>query len=264
VFITGGSAGIGAALAREAAARGAAVVAVARREARVQELARELQGQGAQAIGIRGDVTREGNLEHAVAVACDQLGGIDLAVANAGFGIRGQLAELGLGDYRRQFETNIMGVLATVYATLPKLHTRRGMLALVGSANGYLSVPGWSAYCMSKAAVRSLANCLRHELAPLGVSVTHVAPGFVKSEFRQVDNAGELHQNWGDPVPAWLALPTDKAARQVLNAVAKRRGEVILTQHARAAIALERHTPRLVSVALRASSGLLRAWSKRA
>jgi short-subunit dehydrogenase len=263
VFITGASAGIGAALARQAAARGARVALCARREDRLQALADELRAAGCQAEAIQCDVTRAGDLEQAATRTCQQLGGIDIAIANAGFGVTGPLTQLSLDDYRRQFETNVFGVLRTIYAVLPELRARRGRLAVMGSTNGYVSVPGSSAYCMSKAAVRSLCAALRHELAPDGVSVTHLAPGFVRSEFRQIDNTGRLRAQYDDPVPSWLVMSSAKAAAQMLRGIVHRRAEVVITVHGRAAVGLERHVPWVVSRVLGKTGRLAKAWTKR-
>jgi NADP-dependent 3-hydroxy acid dehydrogenase YdfG len=258
ILVTGASAGIGEALAREAAAQGAAVVLAARRLDRLQRIAAELQQAGGQALAVACDVTRDGEVEAAVRAALDRFGRLDVVLANAGFAVSGALARIHLDDYRRQMELNLFGVLRTIYATLPALTESRGALGIVGSANGYLSVAGASAYCASKHAVRSLATCLRHELRPRGVSVTHLAPGFITSELRQIDNLGQHHAEARDPVPRWLQMPAPRAARQMLAAVMRRRAEKIVTFHARAAIFLERHAPWLVSAVLRLSGSLAR------
>lgn len=185
VFVTGASAGIGEAVAREAVRQGAKVVLAARRLDRVESIAAELGV--ANALGVACDVTRDGDLEKAIERA-HAFGPLDAMIANAGFGVAGKVARLTIDDYRRQFETNVFGVIRSVHAALPDLRQTRGMIGIVGSTNGYLSLPGYSAYCMSKHAVRSLAECLRHELAKDGVSVTHLAPGFIESEFRRVNN----------------------------------------------------------------------------
>jgi short-subunit dehydrogenase len=112
--------------------------------------------------------------------------------------------------------------------------------------------------------VRSLAECLRHELAPDGVSVTHLAPGFIDTDFRRVDNRSNLHEHAKDPVPHWLQMSADKAARKILAAVAARSGECVITGHAKFAVSATRHAPRLVSVAVGASGRLVRDLSKRA
>jgi short-subunit dehydrogenase len=260
VFITGASAGIGEALARQAAARGAAVVVAARRLDRLERLAAELAAvEGcAGALAVACDVTRDGDLPAAVARTLDRFGRLDLVVANAGFAVAGTVMKLSLEEYRRQMEINFFGVLRTVQATVPALAASAGALGIVGSANGYLSVPTASAYCASKFAVRALAIALRHELFERGISVTHLAPGFITTELRQVDNTGQHHPEAADPVPRWLQMPADRAAARMLKAILRRRAEQPITFHARAAIFLERHAPWLVSAALRMSRSLTR------
>jgi short-subunit dehydrogenase len=258
-FITGASAGIGAALAREAARQGSAVVLVARREERLQALASEIENTGRRAIFSVCDVTRDGDLEAAVAKALQAFGRIDTVIANAGFGVVGPFARLTLEDFRRQFETNVFGVLRTVIATREPLIAARGCLAIVGSVNGYVPTPGSSPYAMSKAAVHALAFALRHELRPLGVGVTLVAPGFVKSEIRQIDNRGVHHPHAKDHIPAWFSGSTEVTARRILRATRKRRRVAIITGHARVAVFVQRHFPWLPSPLLTFFSMLQRA-----
>lgn len=248
VLITGASSGIGEALAREFASRGAYLVLTARRKDRIEELARELTAKGTQAIAVAADVTVDGDMESAVALGLEAFGRIDVVIANAGFGVSSELAKLTLDDYRRQFETNVFGVLRTVYASVNALAETRGRLALVGSVSGYLSLPAGSAYAMSKYAVRALAEGLRGELAEKGVSVTHIAPGFVDSEIRRVSNEGEFQAERTDFIPSWLRMPADKAARQMADAVLARRREVIVTLHGKLAVRLAQHFPGLVAV----------------
>jgi short-subunit dehydrogenase len=253
VFITGASSGIGAGLAREFAGRGAAVALLARRAERLRTLAAEIRAAGGHALAIPGDVTKEGDLERAVALTVSGLGPIDVAVANAGFGVVGALEALRLDDYRRQFETNVFGVLRTTYATLDELQRSRGTLVILGSVSGYLAAPTASPYAMSKFAVRALAEALRGELAPQGIAVVLITPGFVNSEIRLVDNRGRLRADAPDPVPHWLRMPTERAARQIVRAVARRRRERIITFHGRLGVLLARHTPRLLAFLARRS-----------
>ncbi|HET9481361.1 MAG TPA: SDR family NAD(P)-dependent oxidoreductase, partial [Candidatus Polarisedimenticolia bacterium] len=187
VLITGASSGIGAALAREFARQGADVVLAARRLDRLRALAAEIQARGRRALAVGCDVTVDGDVEHAAAAAVETLGRIDVVVANAGFGVVGRVEGLQLEDYRRQFETNVFGVLRTIHATLAHLETTRGRLVIVGSVAGYVAAPGASPYAMSKFALRALAESLGHELRSRGVTVTLVSPGFVESEIRLVD-----------------------------------------------------------------------------
>ena len=243
VLITGASSGIGSALAQEYARLGARVAAIARREERLHELVEGLEAVGAQALAIGCDVTRDGDLERAVGTVLERFGRIDHVHANAGFGVAGWFHTLDLEDYRRQFETNVFGVLRTVQATREALWASGGNLALMGSVNSYISLPGNSPYCMSKASILALANSLRHEFRPRGVAVTLVAPGFVQSEIRKVDNTGRLNENASDPIPDWLPMDADKAARQIVRGVCRKRRIVVVTGHGKWSVRLQRHFP---------------------
>lgn len=247
-LITGASAGIGAALAREFAREGADLVLVARREDRLKSLAAEIEALGRRAVTVSGDVTRDGDLEHAVAAGVAQLGRVDVAVANAGFGVLGRVDDLAIDDYRRQLETNVFGVLRTLYAALPELKRNRGQLVVVGSVSGHLPTPETSAYCMSKFAIRGFCDSIHHELSLDGVGVTLVSPGFVESEIRTLDNSGKPGVK--NPVPSWLQMPAASAARTIVRAAAWRRREVVVTGHGKLVVFLYRHFPWLVHFAL--------------
>jgi short-subunit dehydrogenase len=250
-LITGASSGIGAALARELARRGARVILAARRLDRLNQLAADIRAAGGDAEPVCCDVTRDGDVERAVAVAIARFGRLDAVVANAGFGVSGPMATLVVDDYRRQFETNVLGVVRSAMAAAPALSERGGLLVIIGSVTGFVAPPGSSAYAMSKHAVRALAQALHAELAPQGIAVLHVAPGFIDSEIRKVDNQGALHGSAPDPIPAWLRMPAERAARVIVAAMAHRRRECIVTAHGRAIVFLGRHFPRLVAHLLR-------------
>jgi len=228
------------------------VALVARRRDRLEALAAEIRQTGRRAVVIACDVTRDGDLERAAREARDALGKLDVVVANAGFGVAGPLERLSLDDYRRQFETNVFGVLRTVYATLDDLKKTRGRLVVIGSVSGHLGVPGSSAYSMSKFAVHGLAAALGHELAPYGVAVTLISPGFVESEIRQVDNRGVWRaEPPGRPIPAAIVMTAPTAARKIVRAVARRRREVVITGFGKAAVLLQRHVPWLLAAIIR-------------
>lgn len=251
VFITGASSGIGAALAREFARQGADLALAARRGERLDALAAELASAGRRALALPCDVTRDGDLERAVARTMADLGRLDVLVANAGFGLVGRLDALTLEDYRRQLETNVFGVLRTIYAGLAGLRRTRGHLVIMGSVSGHIATPGSSAYAMSKFAVRALAEALHFELAPSGVSVTLVSPGFVDTEIHQVDRRGGRHPEARHPAPAWVRMSADRAARQIVRAVARRRREVVVTWLGKLTVFVRRHLPWLYVWAVR-------------
>jgi len=137
-------------------------------------------------------------------------------------------------------------VLRTVYATLEDVKRARGRLVLLGSVSGHVGLPGSSAYSMSKFAVRGFAESLAHELAPHGVAVTLVSPGFVESEIRHVDNRGRWHAEPEAGPPKLLIMPAATAARHVVRAVARRRRESVITRHGKLTVFLQRHVPWLV------------------
>ncbi len=256
MLVTGASAGLGEHLAREASRAGARVVLVARRAERLAKLADELGRH--RALAVPADVTRDEDSERAVEAANRAFGPIDLLIPNAGFGVGGPLERLCLADYTRQFDTNFFGVLRTIYAALPDLKRTRGAIGIVGSANGYVALPGWSAYCTTKFALRALAESLRAELAPLGIGVTHFAPGFIATEFRTVNEHGVCTRE--DPIPRFIQVSPDRAARRMLRALTRDRRELVVTGHARLGVALTRYAPRLTAVTLRAlASRLTRA-----
>ena len=252
VFITGASSGIGAALSLEFAREGADVVLAARRRDRLESVAAEIGALGRRAVVAPCDVTREGDLERAAAAGRAAFGKLDVVVANAGFGVTGVLERLSLDDYRRQLETNVFGVLRTVYATLDDLKKSRGRLVVIGSVSGHIALAGSSPYSMSKFAVRALADSLGHELAEHGVSVTLISPGFVESEIRQVDNRGILRTEKPAPrIPAPMVMATPTAARKIVGAVARRRREVVITALGTVSVFLHRHAPGLLSQIIR-------------
>jgi short-subunit dehydrogenase len=244
VLITGGSSGIGEELAWQLAQAGAQLTLMARRAELLQRLGERIVAAGApHPLMLQGDVTHEGDVERAVAQSVQRFGRLDVAVANAGFGVVGNFARLELEDYRRQFETNVFGVIRTLHAALPAVQKARGHLVIIGSVAGWCATPGSSPYAMSKFAVRALANCITPELALTGVKVTLISPGFVESEIRRVDNQGMFQAGAPEPIPAWLVVGRDKAVRQMLRAVAHGRREAIITGHGKLLVALERFAP---------------------
>jgi short-subunit dehydrogenase len=195
---------------------------------------------------VMGDVGSDDSMKQVICQVQQWAGKLDVVVANAGFGVTGEVEKLDLEDYRRQFETNIFGVLRTVKATLPFLKESRGRLAVIGSVNGYVALPGNSPYAMSKFAVRALCDALYYELLPFGISVTHIAPGFVTSEIRRINNRGELRETAKDPIPQWLQMRAPIAAKKIAKAISRRQRERVITGHGWWIVRLYRFFPELV------------------
>ncbi len=247
VLITGASAGIGAALAREFASEGANLVLLARRIEKLKAIADSIEPIGETILCLPCDVTIDGELEKAVDFAHAKFGKIDIAIANAGWSLKGKLEELTLADYRRQWETNVFGVLRTVYATLEDLKQTQGRLVIISSVKSYIALAGDSPYSTSKFALRALSQSLSRELAPYGVSVTHVCPGYVATEIRRVDNQGVFQPDWSDPISPRLIKSSEQTAKEIVKAVHKRQTEQVLTIYGKLVVLVQRHSPWLLS-----------------
>lgn len=206
VLITGCSTGIGRALAEEFQARGCTVIATARRLATLDDLA---------ARGIRTaelDVNDAASIDALVARLREEQRFVDLLVNNAGYGAMGPLVELPLAEVRRQFETNVVAVLALVQALAPEMMRRRqGRIVNIGSVSGILVTPFSGAYCATKAAVHALSDALRLELSPFGIDVLTVQPGAIRSQFGATASQGVEER--GTRPSAYRAIADAIAAR---------------------------------------------------
>lgn len=256
VLITGASSGIGAGLAREFSRRGMRVALVARRLEQLDALAAELRAVGGRASAHQADVTVDGEIARVVAELAAQNIVPGIVIANAGFGVVGRAQSLTVADYQRQLETNTFGVLRTFHESVECLRQTRGRFVIMGSVAGHISTPGGSPYAMSKFAVRAFAEALHGDLRAIGAGCTLISPGFVDSDIRRVDNRGGLHPEVRDPVPAWLRMNTDKAARVMVRGILRGKREVIVTFHAKVIIFMARHFPRFTRYLLvRANRG---------
>jgi short-subunit dehydrogenase len=250
VLITGASSGIGEELAVQLAGLDARLTLTARRQELLDALAAKIAASGKpKPLAVQADVTNDADMPRAVEEAVRVYGKLDIVIANAGFGVVGPFAKLTLEDYRRQFETNVFGLIRTVKAALPAVEKVQGNVVLIGSVAGWGSTPGASPYAMSKFAVRALADAITPELAMSGVKVTLISPGFVASNIRRVDNFGALHDTAREPIPEWLVVPTDKAVRDILRAIAKGKREGIITGHGKALVVLQRFAPWVIRAA---------------
>ena len=188
--ITGGSSGIGAETARQAADEGYRLVLAARSEDKLAALADELGGPE-RAIAVRADVSRWEDNEALTAAAVDAFGRIDVAFANAGFGAKRGWLEETPEHWRDMVLTNVLGAAYTVRATLPELRRTRGHVLLTGSVAGRRALPG-SLYSCTKWAVTAMGEAVRAELGGSGVRTTVVEPGAVDTPFFDAPAEGRL------------------------------------------------------------------------
>jgi len=185
VLITGCSTGIGRALAREAARRGLTVYATARRPETLADLEGEVQT-------LPLDVSDSDSIAAAVAAIRERSGRLDFVINNAGQSLFGPLAELPLDRVDGLLATNVTGQIAVCQAVVPLMAAAgAGCIVNIGSVMGVVTTPFVGAYSASKAALHLVSDCLRMELAPLGLRVVEVQPAAVQSQVADtaVDNS---------------------------------------------------------------------------
>ena len=180
--ITGASSGIGWELAKQLAAQQCAVGAVARRKDRLEALVQEIQGRGGKAAYAVADVADRAQTLAAIHSLRDQLGPVDLLIANSGVGVPTTLEPMNIDEVDNMFKVNTLGTIYAIEAVLPEMLARKsGHLAAVSSLASYTGLPGESGYCASKAAVNVYMNGLRIQLRKRGISVTTICPGFIET-----------------------------------------------------------------------------------
>ena len=180
VLITGGSSGIGLALARQSAREGAHVMLVARNPERLEAARQQVVSTAIhpeqRVMAVSMDVTSEALAEQ-LPVAVSAFGELDLVICCAGVAVAKPFEAHSRSDFQDNFDANVWGTANVIQAVLPSLRrSGGGQVALVGSLGGLLPVWGYSAYSTSKAAVTALSEVLRFELGPEGITVSLIAP----------------------------------------------------------------------------------------
>ena len=242
-WITGGGSGIGAALALELASRGATVVVSGRREEKLQGIVGAIEAAGGKAHSLACDVTDEERVAACVTQIASEFGSLDIVVANAGFGVAGRFEGISTDQWRRQLDTNVIGVVNTLRTSLPEVEKVSGRLAVVSSVMGKFAMSKSSPYVASKFALMGMCRCIQMELHGTGVSLTNLLPGLVSSEINQVDNDGVFHPEYEERRNKKLMWPADKAAKVMADAIVRRKREYTFTGHGVLAAALGQHAP---------------------
>lgn len=195
VLITGATDGLGKAAALLLAERGYRVFAAGRsqeKRAQLDALAREKK-LPLETVDL--DVCEDASVKIAVSQVLAKARAIDVLINNAGIGYMGTVEELQLEDWRRQFETNLFGVLRVTQAALPSMRERKsGRILMMSSVAGLLTVPAQGAYSSSKHALEGLTNALRLEMYPFGIHVVLIEPGYIPTGMSQT--AAELTKGY--------------------------------------------------------------------
>jgi NAD(P)-dependent dehydrogenase (short-subunit alcohol dehydrogenase family) len=179
-FITGASRGLGFRIAEAALAAGDTVVATARK---ADDVVAAL-GQSERLLALPLDVTDEAQAQQAADAAIARFGRIDILVNNAGYGLLGSVEEASAKEIEAIYRVNVFGLMAVTRAVLPNMRQNRsGHILNLSSVGGFVSGPGFGVYCSTKFAVEALSEALAAELAPLGIKLTIVEPGYFRTDF---------------------------------------------------------------------------------
>jgi NAD(P)-dependent dehydrogenase (short-subunit alcohol dehydrogenase family) len=190
-FVTGGSRGIGLAIARALRAQGAAVAITGTDQQHLDSAERDLlaDGAGGRVMALRADVRSYVEVEKALSSVATQLGGVDILINNAGVGVFRSVAETSVDEWQRVIETNLSGVFHCCHAALPLLKQRGGgwivNISSLASKNPFVN---GAAYCASKSALNAFSEALMQEVRYDGVRVAYVLPGSVNTGFGGLSN----------------------------------------------------------------------------
>jgi NAD(P)-dependent dehydrogenase (short-subunit alcohol dehydrogenase family) len=200
VLITGGTDGLGKAAALLLARRGYVVFAAGRSTEKREQLDRLAHEEKIPIHTLEMDVCEHASVQIAVELVMEK-GGIDVLINNAGVGYMAVVEELRVSDLRRQFETNLFGVLSVTQAVLPHMRQRRkGRILMMSSVAGLVSPPTYGAYSASKHALEGLTNSLRLEMYAFGVDVILIEPGYIVTNFQKT--AKELAEPYAEKAPS--------------------------------------------------------------
>lgn len=243
VIITGGSSGIGKALAYEFGRKGAKILITGRRAVQLKEAAAELRSEGIEVVTMVADVSKEEDNRQMAQLAIEHYGGIDVLINNAGISMRALFEEVDLEVIRQVMDINFYGsVFATKYC-LPSIIERRGSVVGISSIAGYRGLPGRVGYSASKFALQGFLESLRTEMIPKNVHVLTACPGFTTSNIREASLTRDGSHQGISPRDEKKMMSAETCATLIYNAVKKRKKHLILTTQGKVTVWLNKWFP---------------------
>jgi NAD(P)-dependent dehydrogenase (short-subunit alcohol dehydrogenase family) len=243
--VSGGASGIGAAISRTFAAKGAKLGLLDIDEAAVKAAADELVSDGIAAIGIGCDVARQAECEVAINAIVQHYGGIDILVNNAGITQRSAFVDTKVSVYRQVMDVNFFGSLHCTKFAIASLIERKGAIIIIESLAGVAPLLGRTGYCASKHALHGLFTSLRAELIGSGVHILIVCPGFVKTQLqtRALDGDGRVTRHPQSTVGRQDS--PERVAKAVYRAMLKKKNILVLSPIGKLTYWLSRIAPSL-------------------
>jgi len=215
-LITGASSGIGRNVALGLSRMGARVALLARRTAHLDQLKREIEAGGGEALALGADVTRPDEVRASVDHMLEVFGAVDILVNSAGVLIQGSVETMKPADLRRMMEVNLQGTLHTIQAVTPLMRAQaRGNIVNIASLAGRRGMPPLGGYCATKFAVVGLTEAFRVELYGSGITVSLIMPGIIDTPMIREGESGQ-----GELAPGLLAMPPQWVTWAVIAAIA--------------------------------------------
>lgn len=248
VVVTGSSMGIGEAVAARFLGEGASVVFTSRDHERAEAARqRSAASDGAaleRTLAVSCDVDQRAQIEALVAATLARFGRIDVWVNNAGVGLMDSVERMDMAACRLMFETNLFGAIACMQAVAPILKRQRsGAIINISSMAGFISVPYMAAYGATKHALNCIGDSARLELAPYGVQVNTVCPGFVRTEFGRHCVRGGSRPRISESFSR--GITAERCAEAVWHGYRRNRRQVVVPWHGSLVIGLYRLLPGL-------------------
>lgn len=244
IIITGASSGIGKALAQECAKRGAKLVLAARNQEKLTAIG-DLLGNTIYLL-VPTDVAREEECRNLVAKAVEKFGRVDMLINNAGISMRAIFADVDLSVIRSLMDTNFWGTVYCSKFALPYLLDSKGSLVGVSSVAGYKGLPGRTGYSASKFAMHGLLEVIRIENMKKGLHVLIACPGFTASNIRNVALSKDGSAQGETPLDENKLMSAEEVAKEIIQAVEKRKDRLILTSQGKMTVLLNKFFPKFM------------------
>lgn len=250
VIITGGSSGIGKALASEFGMRGSKVMITGRNGYNLEKTVKELSAKGVDVIGFRGDVGIEDDNRKMAEEAIEKFGTIDILVNNAGISMRALFEEAELEVVRQVMNTNFFGMVYATKYCMPEIIRNKGSIIGVSSVAGFRGLPGRTGYSASKFALNGFLEALRLELAPKGTHVLTACPGFTSTNIRvqALTKTGRVQGE--SPRAETHMMSAEDCAQYIYAATVKRKRTLVLTTQGKLTVFMNKWLPGLVDRAV--------------
>lgn len=246
VIITGGSSGIGKALAAHFGKNGSKILITGRKKEELDATVSELRSMGIDIMGCQGDVSIDADNKRMVDSAINAYGKIDVLINNAGISMRALFQDVELSVIRKVMDINFFGVISATQSCLPHLLKTKGSIVGISSIAGYRGLPGRTGYSSSKFALNGFLEALRTELIKTGVHVLTACPGFTASNIRKRSLLKDGTAQGDSPREEEKMMTSEECAMHIYNAVVKRKKTLILTTQGRLTVFLNKWVPGLM------------------